>query len=221
MASQEYMKLAQSLPPRLLRFFARYPPLTSSAKRAPASSISTSLNTSSSDPNASREESTLSDVPPPLPYPNPFKSQKHPVTGKWHNPVFSLRRQADLVKMARANGIEDLLPYTTKGTEERIRRRAEHGLRVKGTGVGQKVKGKLWERTMKGRLEKRRQAMLGMPKLVQQWKQVSIHLKLQCCEVALIKSTDGAWSWLEEMAKMSSWELLHLLMTALSSELSK
>lgn len=76
--------------------------------------------------------------------------------------------------MARANGVEELLPYTTKGTEERIQRRVEHGLRVKGTGVGQKVKGKLWERTMKGRLEKRRQAMLGMPKLVQQWKQVSV-----------------------------------------------
>lgn len=77
------------------------------------------------------------------------------------------------MKMARANGVEDLLPYTVKGTEERIMRRQEHGLRVKGTGVGQKVKGKLWERTMKGRLEKRRQAMLGMPKLVQEWKQVS------------------------------------------------
>lgn len=175
MASQEYVKLAQSLPPRLLRFFARYPPPTSSfTNRAPTSSMSTSLSTSSSDPNASREENTISDFPPSLPYPNPFQSQKHPATGKWHNPVFSLRRQADLVKMARANGIEELLPYTTKGTEERIQRRVKHGLRVKGTGVGQKVKGKLWERTMKGRLEKRRQAMLEMPKLVQEWKQVSI-----------------------------------------------
>ena len=74
--------------------------------------------------------------------------------------------------MARANGVEELLPYTVKGTQERIMKRQEGGLRVKGTGVGQKVKGKLWERTMKGRLEKRRQAMLGMPKMVQQWKQV-------------------------------------------------
>ncbi|CAF9910512.1 MAG: hypothetical protein ALECFALPRED_006615 [Alectoria fallacina] len=170
MASQEYVKLAQSLPPRLLRFFARYPPPTSSF--APASSILNSSSSSSSSSNANQEEITTSDPPPPLPYPNPFQSQKHPATGKWHNPVFSLRRQADLVKMARANGVEELLPYTTKGTEERIQRRVEHGLRVKGTGVGQKVKGKLWERTMKGRLEKRRQAMLGMPELVQQWKQM-------------------------------------------------
>lgn len=179
MASQEYVKLAQSLPPRLLRFFARYPPLTSSfANRAPASSTSISINTSSSDPNAGQEENAISDSPPSHLYPNPFQSQKHPATGKWHNPVFSLRRQADLVKMARANGVEELLPYTTKGTEERIQKRVEHGLRVKGTGVGQKVKGKLWERTTKGRLEKRKQAMLGMPKLVQQWKQVRVLPKL-------------------------------------------
>lgn len=167
MASQEYVKLAQSLPPRLLRFFARYPPPSAPlAKRATVSS------TSSSDPNASNEETTILDEPPALPYKNPFQAHKHPATGRWHDPVYSLRRQADLVKMARANGVEELLPYTVKGTEERIMRRQEHGLRVKGTGVGQKVKGKLWERTMKGRLEKRRQAMLGMPKLVQQWKQV-------------------------------------------------
>ncbi len=177
MASQEYVKLAQSLPPRLLRFFARYPP-ASFTNRAPASSLSTALNTSSSDPNATHEETFISDSPPPLPYPNPFQSHKHSATGKWHDPVFSLRRQADLVKMARANGVEDLLPYTVKGTEEKIMRRQEHGLRVRGTGVGQKVKGKLWERTMKGRLEKRRQAMLGMPKLVQQWKQVRFHYRL-------------------------------------------
>lgn len=75
--------------------------------------------------------------------------------------------------MARANGVEELLPFTVKGTNARIQRRAEHGLRVKGTGVGQKIKGKAWERTMKGRLEKRRLAMEGMPKLIVEWKMVS------------------------------------------------
>lgn len=64
------------------------------------------------------------------------------------------------------------MPHTVKGTQERLARRKEQGLRVRGTGVGQKVKGKLWERTMRGRLEKRRQAMLGMPKLIEQWKMV-------------------------------------------------
>lgn len=47
--------------------------------------------------------------------------------------------------------MEELLPFTIKGTQERLRRREENGLRVKGTGEGQKVKGKAWERTMKGR----------------------------------------------------------------------
>lgn len=76
------------------------------------------------------------------------------------------------MKLARAHGVEELLPFTTKGTDERIRKREEHGLRVKGTGVGQRVKGKEWERTMKGRLERRKQAMLEMPKMIQYWKQV-------------------------------------------------
>jgi large subunit ribosomal protein L25 len=65
--------------------------------------------------------------------------------------VFSLRRQADLVKLARKYGVEELLPYTVKGTEVRLQRRIENGLRVKGTGVGQRVKGKELERTLKGR----------------------------------------------------------------------
>lgn len=55
------------------------------------------------------------------------------------------------MKIARQHGVEELLPFTLKGTEERLRRRAENGLRVKGTGVGQRVKGKESERTLKGR----------------------------------------------------------------------
>ncbi|TVY83455.1 54S ribosomal protein L25 [Lachnellula suecica] len=173
MQSQQYIKLAQSLPPRLSRFFARYPP----AAFLPQSTI-TSTPTSTSTPESSLPTSTTSiteqepsssstaDVPI-----NPFRSQKHPITGKWHDPVFSLRRQADLVKLAREHGVEELLPPTVKGTAERIRRRTENGLRVKGTGVGQRVKGKESERTLKGRLEKRRQAMLEMPQMVQTWKE--------------------------------------------------
>ncbi len=142
MQPQQYVKLARSLPPRLSRFFARYPP----PAILPSSNITNSAippSTSSSSP-----ESTIQSE---LPYPNPFKPQRHPVTGKWHDPVFSLRRQADLVKLARNHGVEELLPYTVKGTQERLRRRMENGLRVKGTGVGQRVKGKESERTLKGR----------------------------------------------------------------------
>jgi len=77
-----------------------------------------------------------------------------------------------LTKLARNHGVEELLPYTIKKAEERAKRREEHGLRVKGTGTGQRVKGHEWERTLKGRLEKRRQAMLEMPDLVREWKEV-------------------------------------------------
>ena len=202
MASQEYVKLAQSLPPRLLRFFARYPPPPQSlTNRATTSSISTTSNTSSADPNADLSETPIPDEPSTPPYQNPFQPHKHPITGRWHDPVYSLRRQADLVKMARENGVEELLPYTKKGTEVRLLRRQEQGLKVKGTGVGQRVKGKIWERTMKGRLEKRRQAMLEMPKMVQQWKQVS---RLRgsdsgiCADCLIV----GSWTRVEEMAKM-------------------
>lgn len=43
------------------------------------------------------------------------------------------------------------MPFSVKSMAERVRRREENGLRVKGTGVGQKVKGKESERTMKTR----------------------------------------------------------------------
>ncbi|KAI9829486.1 MAG: hypothetical protein M1819_006306 [Sarea resinae] len=162
MASQQHLKLAQSLPPRLLRFFTRYPPAV--------------LQSTDRLPNAASTAS--SSVPPAGATPpdivegqNPFQSHKHPITGKWHDPAFSLRRQAEMVKLAQQHGVESLLPFTVKGTEERLRKREENGLRVKGTGVGQRVKGKKWERSLKSRLEKRRQAMLEMPQLIQTWKE--------------------------------------------------
>ena len=173
MASQlNHIRLAQSLPPRLLKFFARYPPPISSTLQNTQPLVTVPLNASSLNTMANQTEATISSSAPAS-REDPFRSTKHPITGNWHDPVYSLRRQADLVKLAREHGIEELLPFTIKGTEVRIKRREENGLRVKGTGIGQKVKGKLWERTMKGRLEKRKQAMLDMPKMIQYWKQVN------------------------------------------------
>lgn len=178
--SVQYVKLAQALPPRLMRFFARSPPpalqstshgstpATSPSATASIAPTPTSDSASTTSNAALEADSVVGDAS------NPFQSQRHPATGTWHDPIFSLRRQADLVKLARQHGVEGLLPFTVKGTEERLRRREESGLRVKGTGVGQKVKGKAWERTLKGRLERRRQAMLEMPKMIQSWKEVSV-----------------------------------------------
>ncbi|CAI4216520.1 unnamed protein product [Parascedosporium putredinis] len=152
MASKELVSLAKGLPSQLKRFFARYPPaaiLPPTVEGAEASKTSYQLSR-----------------------PDPFKFWKHPVTGKWHDPVYSLRRQAELVKMARENGVEELLPETSKGTETKLAKRVEFGLRVKGTGVGQRVKGHSHERHMLTKMQKRRDAMLEMPKLVREWKRV-------------------------------------------------
>lgn len=120
----QYVQLAKQLHPRLLRFLAKYPP--------------SQILPSSTRANTTAEGAVA----------NPFLPHKHPVTGLWQDPEFSLRRQAELVKLAREQGVEELLPFTSKGTEERIRKRVEEGLRVKGTGVGQRVKGHLHERML-------------------------------------------------------------------------
>ncbi|OLN88478.1 54S ribosomal protein L25, mitochondrial [Colletotrichum chlorophyti] len=149
-SAEKYVQLAKALPQQLQRFFARWPP----AAILPEGGVNI--------PKTGFQELTA----------NPFAPQKHPVTGKWHDPVYSLRRQAEMVKLARQHGVEELLPPTVKGTEYRIAHRVEHGLRVKGTGVGQTVKGKIHERMVQPRMEKRREAMLAMPKLIKEWKKV-------------------------------------------------
>lgn len=126
-AASKNIQLALALPARLRTFLARYPP----------SSILPAGANAEAQKTAYQEESS-----------NPFLPMKHPVTGKWHDPKYSLRRQAELVKLARENGVEELLPHTPKGTEVRLRKRVELGLRVRGTGVGQKVKGHKHERRM-------------------------------------------------------------------------
>ena len=198
MSAQQSLEIAKSLPPRLIRFFQRYPPpalfpnLASSLSVAspatpPTPATETTSTTPPADASAPINETSApgpiavpssapsnSSIPPEahdLPYPNPFLPTKNFTTGRWHSPVYGLRKQADLVKLASQHGVVDLLPWTIKKPGEKERRRIEKGLMVKGTGEGQKVKGKLWERTLKGRLEMRRQAMLNMPALIQEWKQ--------------------------------------------------
>jgi large subunit ribosomal protein L25 len=95
---------------------------------------------------------------------------KDPKTGTWIGPSISLRRQAELYKIAMADGVLDLMPLGPKHPEVREQKRIEQGLRVQGTGIGKKVKGKHWERTMQGKLEERRKAMAGMPELIRQWR---------------------------------------------------
>jgi large subunit ribosomal protein L25 len=186
---QQHIQLASSLPKRLLDFFRKYPP-PALLQGTPATTSTATENTTitsttpPTDPSASAPDSqTLSSSE--ISYRNPFQPHKHHVTGRWHSPVFGLRRQADLVKLAQQHGVVSLLPYTIKLPGERAKRREELGLRVKGTGIGQRVKGKLWERTQKGRLEERKKAMLAMPAMIQEWKQVCFSAFFFCGRVAL------------------------------------
>jgi len=135
-----FVRLAQELPPKLLRFFARFPPGTHTDVRS-----------------------------------NPFKPTVHTVTGKWHNPVYSLRRQADLFKMARAYGVEELLPPSRKSSQWKAERLTQREIKL-GQGIGSPMKkmlspkGHIWERTLHARLEERRKAMEKMPALIEKWK---------------------------------------------------
>jgi large subunit ribosomal protein L25 len=197
------LSLSGGLPPRLMNFFAKYPPKLYSAKytgesipltrtqkksqqsNAPSSALaaSTASITSSSDPNTPMLEST-STPPPETPSsapvppaddlrPNPFLPWHNPKTGRWRGPPFSLRRQAELVKIAQKYGVESLLPAGRKSSAFKEARLLEKGLRVKGTGEGQRVKGHKWEREMPAKLEARRKAMEAMPELIRSWKEVS------------------------------------------------
>lgn len=202
-AAIEYVKLAQSLPPRLLRFFARYPhpTLSSALTQIPAT---TTLNTSFPDSNASQEKAQAVDEPVRASKTlNPFRAHRHPLTAVWQNSRFSLRQQADLVKLARNHGVEELLPYTPKKTDARLRKREQLGLRVKGTGEGQKVKGKKDERTMKSRLDRRRKAILEMPAMIEKWKEV----RWPVATLLYSANTAIGWSWarLEKVAQISVW----------------
>lgn len=117
----QYINLAKTLPAKLQRFLARYPSPQLAAPRPTGYQTDTA---------------------------NPFLRHRHEATQNLHDPVFSARRQADLVKLARDHGVEELLPTGGKRTEVRLARKVRLGWRGKGTGVGQKVKGHKHERQL-------------------------------------------------------------------------
>jgi len=65
-------------------------------------------------PKAIQSTATLSERPAALSrsgaVPNPFVPHRNPQSGRWAPPKYSLRRQADLIKHARASGTLHLLP---------------------------------------------------------------------------------------------------------------
>ncbi|WPH03079.1 Hypothetical protein R9X50_00595300 [Acrodontium crateriforme] len=170
---RSHVELAQALPPRLLDFFRRWQPPSIAAFGAASQSTPTvriAEITSSQDPNApSASEVALPENA--VWKKNPFLPFKNPQTGHWHGPHYSLRRQAELFKLAEQHNVLPLMPMSPKHPQAKEQSRIDHGLRVKGTGVGQRVKGHHWERTLKTRLETRRKAMEVMPDMIQLWKE--------------------------------------------------
>ncbi|KAJ9484290.1 hypothetical protein VN97_g9095 [Penicillium thymicola] len=189
--SKQTSALLENIPQRLVNFFARYPPQVHSAavrRPAPANGegyVPTKVEspyTPDRDAKGAPGEKKHGWTPSRAllvtseELRNPFLPHKR--FGKWEAPKYGLRQQADLMKLAIKYNVGTLLPPSRKSPEFKETRRAERGLQVKGTGVGHKVKGHKWERTMESRLEDRRKAMEGMPEMVRMWKQVSIRLVL-------------------------------------------
>ncbi|AQZ09650.1 MRPL25 (YGR076C) [Zygosaccharomyces parabailii] len=80
-------QLFDLLPSQLKNFFKKYPP---SIQYAAESTSTHAINA------------------------NPFLPNKHPVTGCYHEPKYSLRRMSDLYKLASLYGVQVLLPPKNK-----------------------------------------------------------------------------------------------------------
>ncbi|PSK43760.1 4-coumarate--CoA ligase-like 7 [Elsinoe australis] len=185
--NSQHIRLARQLPRPLLNFFQRHPPGTyntsaspsaaETASRLPASTPIPSLQTLQAAPHLSTTTN-----PPATPAQmaaisalyatsNPFLPWQNPLTSAWRAPRYSARHQQELYTLAKKEGVLSLLPESERHPEIKGRKREEQGLRVKGTGVGQKVKGREWERQLRGKQEMRRKAMEGMAELVREWKE--------------------------------------------------
>lgn len=81
---------------------------------------------------------------------NPFLANRHPVTGRTHEPLYSLRRQSDLYKLAYKYGIADLMPSLLNGKKFFDEKQAASPI-LKGVLY---PKGHKWERTYAERKKK-------------------------------------------------------------------
>ena len=127
MEASRARRLVSHLPPKLLKFFIRYPPRNPSlrtiySKEDKSILISRHLHDFLPVPRTlHRPVSTITttSLGAPiqsvfLPFQNPFKPHRDPRTGKIHGPRYSLRRQADIIKLAMRFGVADLLPPSEK-----------------------------------------------------------------------------------------------------------
>lgn len=81
---------------------------------------------------------------------NPFLPNRHPVTGRTHEPIYSLRRQSDLFKLAYKFGISDLMPPLANNKKFFLEKQQQSPI-LKGVLY---PKGHKWERTYAERKKK-------------------------------------------------------------------
>lgn len=91
---------------------------------------------------------------------NPFLPNKNPESNRWHGSKYSLRRSADLFKLAYKFGVHDLLPPLPKKFYE-----DKYNNKNWMRGV-LRHKQRKWERTIDEKLEERRQAINDMDKII-------------------------------------------------------
>ncbi|KAF2671350.1 hypothetical protein BT63DRAFT_477851 [Microthyrium microscopicum] len=171
-ANTQFIEIAKTLPPRLIRFFTRFPPKPETAAEpvlAPRKVPILKEDGTTKYTIEPNNRHVTSEHPTEDPNYNPFLPWQNPTTQKWRAPMYNMRKQAGLVRLARAHGVEELLPWTIKKQAVREARR-ELGSRVRGTGEGQQVKGHSWERAMMFKVRQRETAMTEMPKLIREWK---------------------------------------------------
>ncbi|GMG30094.1 unnamed protein product [Ambrosiozyma monospora] len=122
LSSQQAFK---KLPTKLQNFFTRYPP-------APFKQYATK-------PTLTTAEDA-----------NPFLPNIHPVTNKLQEPIYSLRRQSDLFKLAYKFGIADLMP-SLRNNKKFFQEKYDSKPVLRGV---LRPKGHKWERTYAARKQK-------------------------------------------------------------------
>lgn len=120
-------RLVSLLPPKLLNFFIRYPPRnptyrTLYSKEDKSLLIARNLHDFLPIPSNLHKPIITTTITSHgktkptiyLPFQNPFKPSRDPRTGKFHGPRYSLRRQADIIKLGMRFGVAELLPPCDK-----------------------------------------------------------------------------------------------------------
>lgn len=120
-------RLISILPPKLIKFFTRYPPRNPSLRTIYSKEdksvliarklhdflpVTPDLHTPTTGTTHTSSGKPVSTVF--LPFLNPFKPSRDPRSGNFHGPRYSLRRQADIIKLAMRFGVAELLPPSAK-----------------------------------------------------------------------------------------------------------